>query len=99
MPVQESSLLGNLLLLLPIPEPPRLPSSSSKRRELIRNEADSNEPDISINWSNSEFPGPWQRLRWEHLQRQVRRRELPAQWVESSGSLLEDPFITNIILH
>lgn len=49
----------------------------------MRNEADPNEPGISVNWSNSEFPGPWQRLRWEHLQRQVRRGELPARWLES----------------
>lgn len=49
----------------------------------MRNEADSDEPDTPINWSNSEFPGPWQRLRWERLQRQVRRGELPAQWLES----------------
>lgn len=99
MPEQESSLPSNLLLLLSIPEPPRLPSSSSKRRELIRNEADSNEPDISINWSNSEFPGPWQGLRWEHLQRRVRRGELPARWVESLRKSVEDCFSTDIILH
>lgn len=99
MPEQESSLLSNLLLLLSILEPPRLPSSSSKRRELMRNEADSNEPDISINWSNSEFPGPWQRLRWEHLQRQVRRGELESPRKSVGRSLCHRYHPTSVSLH